>query len=139
MINLINGEVNTAVFTLDELTSLKNCHYLFEFKNILTNELIYFTCPDISMYKNRYNKFIITLINDINQIDLMNGIIKVLSNRHAYNIYDTDILDTEDTDINILKEHKINIIETGLVTILDTVNPDLIYNINRDSDIVYKR
>lgn len=130
---------NVAVFTLSELTTIKDCVYLFEFKNTMTNEYIYFTSADISSFKNRYNKFTIRLVDDIENINLLNGTIKLLQNRHVYQIYQTSILISDEFDIDILKDKKLDIIETGLVNVIKNESIDLIYNINRNADILYVR
>lgn len=50
---------NRFVLTLSEFSSLSNPNYLFVFENIYNKDSVpvYFTTPDISSYKSRYNLF----------------------------------------------------------------------------------
>jgi hypothetical protein len=50
---------NKFVLTLSEFSSLSNPNYLFVFENIYNKESnpIYYTTPDLSSYKSRYNLF----------------------------------------------------------------------------------
>lgn len=49
--------VNTCVFSLSEKTTLTPVYYLFAFTNSQNDEVLTFTCTDISVNKLRYNEF----------------------------------------------------------------------------------
>lgn len=60
MIRFNKDAVNTVVVTLTENATVANPIYLFLFTNQQSNVDYYFTATDLSNFKERYNKFLIT-------------------------------------------------------------------------------
>lgn len=101
MIVLTKGVTSTIVVTLTEKQLLTNPNYLFVFTGRTTNTEVKFVllnAADISLYKERYNKFSIanTLFTNAKP------------QQYTYNIYEqTSTTNTDPTDLNLL--------ETGLM------------------------
>jgi len=85
MIVIDRGQTNTVILELTTNSSLLNPNYLFEFNNDLNNNQIFFTSPDLSTFKCRYNRFEI-IENDI-AIPL-SGAVTLLTGMYTYNIYE---------------------------------------------------
>jgi hypothetical protein len=128
MIYLNKNTTNSIILTLSESTDIVSPNFLFELTNNYTTtpEPIYFTTPDISLFTERYNKFILT-DDDItgSTIGGNNISLNLKNGEWKYTIYVTTIV----IDINTIDWNDYTEIETGrmIVNGLDT-NIDPRYN-----------
>jgi hypothetical protein len=65
MIILEEG-ANNVILTLTEKVTIQNPYFLFALNSIQLNSTVYFLATDISLYTERYNKFIWTIKSDPN-------------------------------------------------------------------------
>ena len=87
MIILEQGESRNIVLTLNEVCSISNPYYVFEFTNLQTDVSKVFTGIDISTNTVRYNEFVIEL-NATE--DLENSVINLeIDGFYTYNVYST--------------------------------------------------
>jgi hypothetical protein len=108
MINLIKGSTQYIYLTLTEKELLTSPNYLFRFVNRSSNlevKFILLNAADISLYKERYNKFSI-VVNTY----FTNSI----KGMYTYEVYEQ--MSTSNTNIAGL-----NMLESGIMT-LDTIN-----------------
>lgn len=116
MILLNQDTVNTAVFTLSELTTISNPYYLFEFISENTNVSKIFTGVDTSTNKDLYNQFSIELTSGAE--NLKNSIMQLpVKGYYTYNVY--SMVTEGNLDINNITE----LVESGKVYVDDAVNP----------------
>lgn len=98
MIYINKDEVNNIVLTLSEVSTLTNPYYLFVFQNEMNPEStpILFTTPDISIYPERFNQF---LLDEPVDVELMKG-------QYSYSVYESLIPPTsiEDTTGEVIEE-----------------------------------
>lgn len=85
MIVIDRGQTNTVILELTTNSSLLNPNYLFEFNNDLNNNQIFFTSPDLSTFKCRYNRF--QIIENDTAIPL-SGQVTLLTGMYTYNIFE---------------------------------------------------
>lgn len=90
MIYLEKDELNLVALSLTESSSLVNPNFLFVFENEFDTEddPLYFTTPDISTRKNRYNLFSITEGTDIT----------LVKGQYTYQVYESNIIPTDISD-----------------------------------------
>lgn len=89
----------TLILTLSENVSISNPYFLFVFTHVLTKEKVKFIAEDISLFKNRYNKF------TINPSASFLG--KPIGEWH-YKVYEKPDNNTEETG-NVLEYGKLKI------------------------------
>jgi hypothetical protein len=70
---VLNSGANTVALTLTERTTISPAYYLFAITSFQTKQTKYFTGTDISSYKERYNKFIFTLVGSVGAENLLNS------------------------------------------------------------------
>jgi hypothetical protein len=118
MINLNFGNNNVAL-TLKESTTISNPNYLFQFINATSLEEVVFIASDTSNFKDRYNLFVIQLVN-ANAKDLLTGKIYLNDTGYwTYNVYQQ----ASPTNLNL--ELTGALVETGKV----------LYNFTQDDTI----
>jgi len=88
MIYLNKNTENDVIIELTLNSTLENPNYLFEFINDTTQQVTYFTSPDLSEYKQRYNHFQITETGTT-YVDLTASTVNLLSGSYKYNIYES--------------------------------------------------
>jgi len=118
MINLNFGNNNVAL-TLKESTTISNPNYLFQFINATSLEEVVFIASDTSNFKDRYNLFVIQLVN-ANAKDLLTG--KIYLNDTGYWTYNV-FQQASPTNLNL--ELTGALVETGKV----------LYNFTQDDTI----
>lgn len=107
MIRLSLG-ANTVALTLAEKTTIVDPTYLWEFENNQTHVKYYCISADLSLYKDRYNLFTITVQNTTPNALL--GQIKVpLGDEYNYTIY-------EQVSTTNLDPTGLTAVETGYMT-----------------------
>jgi hypothetical protein len=108
MINLLKGSTQYIYLTLTEKQLLTTPNYLFRYVNRSSNlevKFILLYASDISLYKERYNKFSI-IVNDY--------FINSIKGMYTYEVYEQ--ISSSNTNIAGL-----NMLESGIMT-LDTIN-----------------
>ena len=63
---ILNDGANEVILTLTEKVTISNPVFLFALSSIQTNATVYFMAQDVSQYKERYNKFTWTIMNNPN-------------------------------------------------------------------------
>lgn len=87
---LYQGKTNTVDFTLSESTTISAVtpYYLFKFYSPVSHRSVYFTAPNISNNKVRYDRFEITLTGSTNDENLTGGTIYIQPNgRWNFEVY----------------------------------------------------
>jgi len=123
MINLVKGIYTPQVVTVtlnEKLPCNTLCYTpVFKFMHILTGQSIYFTANDLSSFTGRYNYFEITLVEDISEVDILDGKI-FLENTGLY-FYDIYLqpCDVIGVDPDLIEDK----LESGYVQVrpLDTI------------------
>jgi hypothetical protein len=107
MIHLTKGQTDSIILTLTEKQLLTNPNYLFVFTNRSSNlqvKFIQLNAADVSLYKDRYNKF--SIVTNTYFGSSLNG-------QYVYNIYEQ--VSTSNTDPTGL-----NLLETGILELNGT-------------------
>jgi len=136
MIRITKSSINDVIVTLKENSTMSSPIYLFMFTNQQTNVNYYFIAPDVSAYKDRYNKFIVT---EKVGADTLNGEVS-LGNEgfYDYTVYQTSLTSLSGlTTANDAIQYITKSVEYGLVWVIlatETINR---YNPTIDSTIVY--
>ena len=136
MIKFTKSSVNNVIVTLTENSTVSNPYYLFMFTNQQTNVDYYFIATDISIYKDRYNSFMVTEKTSpntlIGQVSLGN------EGFYNYIIYQTSLtslsgLTTANDAIPFITKS----VEYGLVWVVTATEIINRYNPTSDTTIVY--
>lgn len=117
MLYLTKSQTNYFVLTLTEKQLLVNPNYLFVFKNRSSNQVISFVklnATDISLHKERYNKF---------QIVTNNYFSNQLTGQWTYEVYEQ----TSTTNVN---PTGLNLLESGIMVLQDAQNVFSSYSTN---------
>lgn len=107
MIHLTKGQTDSIILTLTEKQLLTNPNYLFVFTNRSSNlqvKFVQLNAADVSLYKDRYNKF--SIVTNTYFGSSLNG-------QYVYNIYEQ--VSTSNTDPTGL-----NLLETGILELNGT-------------------
>jgi hypothetical protein len=145
MILFDKSKTNTCLFTLTELainqSLVEGPLYLFEFRNIQSNEIQRCIQVDNSFNKDRYNSFNITSLSD-NPI-FNKGQITVTNGTYEYTVFETNKLENQIDDYvtydTLLNDGVLFYqVEIGLFKVFDSINviEDNSYN-NITNDLVY--
>jgi hypothetical protein len=112
--NIINkGTNNYLYFTLNEKKTLSAPYYLFVFTSDITGESVIFRSVDLSNYKYRYNKLLITETSGTN--DFSSGVITLTpSGFWSYKIYE------QTSASNLLVGNTTSLIEEGKIKVVGT-------------------
>ena len=118
MVN-INKNDNTNIFlTLAEKTTLATPYYLFVFTSDVDRNEVIFTANDLTEYKERYNKFLITETSGTTT--LTSGVITLTPTGFwSYKVYE------QESGTNLLVENTTSLVEQGRVKVIgtETINP----------------
>lgn len=109
MITLTKDNTEYIYLTLTENQLMTTPNYLFIFTNRSNNETISFVllnAKDISLYKERYNKFL---------IDVTKYFANKLKGQYIYNIY-------EQTSVSNLLPTGLNLLESGIMMLKETTS-----------------
>lgn len=101
---------NYLVFTLSEKVTLTNPYYLFSFKHQVEMNPINFIAFDSSLYKDRYNKFLIT--ETTGTTTLTSGIVSLSETGfYEYAIYE------QTSSSNLDLNQTGNLLEIGIIKV----------------------
>ena len=118
MVN-INKNDNTNIFlTLAEKTTLATPYYLFVFTSDVDRNEVIFTANDLTEYKERYNKFLITETSGTTT--LTSGVITLTPTGFwSYKVYE------QESGTNLLVANTTGLVEQGRVKVIgtETINP----------------
>ena len=98
MITLQSG-VNQLYLTISELNTINNALYTIVILDESTKQEKSITVVDTSNNPLRYNKFELTLVDDINDEDLDNSIVYLNTGKHTYKVITTDPSTPFDSEI----------------------------------------
>jgi hypothetical protein len=113
MLHITKQDTKDFYLTLTEKTTISNPTYLFSLKSRQTDTFKNFILPDISNFKQRYNKFEFTE-GDTDATTLDVG-------EHLYTIYAQ--ISPNNTNPNNADE----VVETGIFKVLPLINEELFY------------
>jgi len=92
VIRFLKDNTNNVVVTVTENSTVTNPIYLFLFQNQTTFDKYYFIATDISTFKERYNKFIVT--EKANPNTLSGEVRLSFKGLYNYCIYQTNLANT---------------------------------------------
>lgn len=121
MLKLIQNTENTVVVTLEELTTIENPFYIFEFiyDQDLTSKFMY--AEDDSLNKARYNRFKIDVV-PVDDEDLIDGKIYFKHNGlYTYKVY-------QSPTITLTGHTSTNLVEYGRSYVITNENEFVTYN-----------
>lgn len=114
MIRIIRGVQNPVILTLQEKVTYPSPKFFVRFQNDLSLDDYYFMIIDTSIYKERYNEFVIYERSGGNPL---NGEIELpLTGHYHYWIYEQN----SSTDIDPLSKIARNLLETGKVKVVSS-------------------
>lgn len=130
MIIINKNSNNTFQLTLTENSTLSSPYYLFEFKNDITLDSVYFIAEDISTQQQRYNEFIVTETSGT-QVLTSGTITLNPTGFWTYNVYEQ----YSSTNLNPTLSDNTNSLETGKVKVIGSSQT---YSTYSGQDIIYK-
>lgn len=83
---LLNKGVNQIYATVSDMNTINNAIYTLIITDETTKEVKNITVLDTSLYAIRYNQFQVTVVDDILNEDLPNGIVYLNEGKHTYTI-----------------------------------------------------
>lgn len=114
MILINKNSNNTVVLTLKE-KSITGGYFLFNLVNDITKNAVNFIAPDISLYQDRYNEFVITETTGTNI--LTSGTITLSpTGTWTYRVYEQ----SSNTNLNPLLADNQTPLEEGIVKVVGT-------------------
>lgn len=118
------GANNYLYFTLNEKKTLSTAYYLFVFTNDITGQSVTFTCSDLSSYRYRYNKFLITETTGTN--DYSSGVITLSPTGFwSYKVYEQSVQG------NLIVANTTSLVEEGKIKVEGTTTEPAKYIVNR--------
>jgi hypothetical protein len=128
---LIRKNTNSnIVLTLEENRTLTNPYYLFEFKNEMSLQNVYFIAPDITIAVERYNEFIITETSGTP--DYTSGTVELSpEGMWTYRVFEQ----LSSTNLNPSLADNTTPLEVGIVRVIGTEGT-VIRNNNNDIDFI---
>jgi len=121
MFIITRGSVNKIILTLTEKSTLSTPTYLFEFTHDITRQSVIFISHDTSLYKSRYNSFLITETSGVN--DFLNGVITLPSTDfYSYRVFE------QSSTTNLLISNTGAMVENGKFIITATVTSSSSYD-----------
>lgn len=137
MIRFLKDNTNNVIVTVTENSTVTNPIYLFLFQNQTTFDKYYFIATDISTFKERYNKFIVTEKNNPNTLS---GEVRLgFKGFYNYFIYQTNLANTSGLAnaaaavLNITKT-----VEVGTVQVVISDYEIDEYEVQDTTNIVYQ-
>ena len=119
---LINKNANnTLILTLTEKVTIASPTFLFKFTNDLTRESILFISANLSTYKDRYDKFLITETSGT--INASSGVI----NLNPTGFWKYEIFE-QASSTNLLESATGAKIENGKLKVIGTATTQTVYN-----------
>ena len=112
---------NTLILTLTEKVTIASPTFLFKFTNDLTRESVLFISANLSSYKDRYDKFLITETSGT--INASSGVINL--NPTGYWKY--QIFEQASTS-NLLESATGSMVENGKIKVIGTDTTYIVYN-----------
>jgi hypothetical protein len=116
---LLKLGVNQIYLTISELNLINNAVYYIDITDESTKELKRVTLLDTSTNAIRYNQYQITVVDNIINEDLANGIVNLNTGKHTYTFYSSNFPITPNAE---------NICEYGIIKVLrNSIEPGKSY------------
>lgn len=112
---------NTLILTLTEKVTIASPTFLFKFTNDLTRESVLFLSANLSSYKDRYDKFLITETSGT--INFSSGVIKL----NPTGFWKYQIFEQASTS-NLLESATGSLVENGKIKVIGTDTTFTVYN-----------
>ena len=137
MIQFDKASINQLIVTVTENSTVANPIYLFLFKNQQSGTDYYFIATDISSFKSRYNKFLVT---EKSNASTLNGEVEIGNEGfYDYEIYQTSLISTSGLTTALdAVQYITKIVETGLVWVAPTPTVNQTYSPQANTIIVYQ-
>jgi len=118
MIQIIRGQTNSCIFTLNELTTSASASYFIEVydKQIRNTKLMWLN-DDVSPNPFRYNEYI---IEETTSEDLTDQKITLPISNYDYYVWQT-------ISATLSKDYAVNIIESGMIRVTGTSSVNVYY------------
>ncbi len=125
---------------MTEKSTLPNPIYLFKFTNQTSNVSYWFISEDISQFKQRYNQFVVSEIQNAMPIETLDGFITLgFEGRYDYEIYQTTLTSLDGLDSAVDAIPFIDkTVEVGLVDVVFATEEYAKYEVQSDTNIVYQ-
>lgn len=106
-----------CIFRLSNLVGNNSVDFLIELQDINKKMVKLFTAPNTSLDRDRYDRFNLTIVSDVNDEDLNNGKIHLPYGTYRYNayVYNGGGLDLVNTDGEIIDTDQFKIQDNGVV------------------------
>ena len=112
---------NTLILTLTEKVTIASPTFLFKLTNDLTRESVLFLSANLSSYKDRYDKFLITETSGT--INASSGVIKL----NPTGFWKYQIFEQASTS-NLLESATGSMVENGKIKVIGTDTTYTVYN-----------
>ena len=112
---------NTLILTLTEKVTIASPTFLFKLTNDLTRESVLFLSANLSAYKDRYDKFLITETSGT--INVSSGVI----NLNPTGFWKYQIFEQASTS-NLLESATGSMVENGKIKVIGTDTTFTVYN-----------
>ena len=106
-----------CIFRLSNLINDNIADFLIELQDVNLEQVKLFTAPNTSHDRDRYDRFNLTIVSDVNNEDLNNGKIFLPYGTYRYNayVYNGGGLDLANTDGEIIDTDQFKVVENGIV------------------------
>lgn len=106
-----------CIFRLSNLVGNNSADFLIELQDTNKETVKLFTAPNTSIDRDRYDRFNLTIVSDVNNEDLNNGKIFLPYGTYRYNayVYNGGGLDLVNTDGDIIDTDQFKIQDNGVV------------------------
>ena len=140
MLRVIKDNANILTVTLTEKSTVFNPIYLFKFTNQTSNVAYWFISPDLSEFKQRYNKFLFFDFANPLPRESLGGVITLgLQGFYDYEIYQTTLTNLDDLNEAIDAIPFIDkTVEVGIVDVVFATEVLSKYQVENDTNIVYQ-
>jgi hypothetical protein len=140
VLRVLKNNLQYLTVTVTEKSTLPNPIYLFKFVNQTTNVAYWFISPDLSEFKQRYNKFLFFDFANPLPRESLGGVITLgLQGFYDYEIYQTTLTNLDDLNEAIDAIPFIDkTVEVGIVDVVFATEVLSKYQVENDTNIVYQ-
>lgn len=121
MVVINKNSNNTLILTLTEKVTIASPTFLFKLTNDLTRESVLFLSANLSSYKDRYDKFLITETSGT--VNFSSGVIKL----NPTGFWKYQIFEQASTS-NLLESATGSMLENGKIKVIGTDTTFTVYN-----------
>lgn len=130
MLKITQSSINEITVTLTELCVLSNPYYLFKLECQQTKQLFYFIGTDVSLFKDRYNKFLVE--EKVSPNPLLGEVYLNLKGFYNYTVYE------QASSTNLDPSLSGGIVEKGILKVFGTDRVSYKHTPEETTYIAYK-